>query len=239
MYYSILKNTRFSRQNHSLINCSQQKPLDMKRNYLRLIQDYNYNKTALAALSAVTIAMTMPACSSEEEQEEITVSEHFERGVITNIKEVAKDDFKIVDEQISPDGKSYATVEYMDGKKDTLSYALLKDLVGKSTTDGNNATNHTITHVYHSAGIGSSLMTAIMFSQLGYMMGNMSSMNRAAYYQDPSVYERTSTYGQQAVSTRSYVSKDARTGRVVATSKTPPRGGITGSFSKPRSSSSS
>lgn len=209
----------------------------MKRNYLRLIQDYNYNKTALAALSAITIGMTTPACSSfEEEQEEIIVSEHFEKGVITTLKEVAKDDFKIVDEQISSDGKSYAIVEYMDGKKDTLSYALLKNLVDKSGAES--ATNHTTTHVYHS-GIGSSLMTAIMFSQLGYMMGNTSSMNRQAYYQDPSVYERTSSYGQQAVSTRSYVSKDARTGRVVATSKTPPRGGITGSFSKARSSSSS
>lgn len=92
------------------------------------------------------------------------------QGVITEVKEMEKDLFRITDETIVPlKEDSRIIAEYLDGVRDTftLEEAKLIDTEGQSETH------------YHRSGMSGVLMGGMM----GYMMGRSlsSPINRAAY----------------------------------------------------------
>ena len=138
-----------------------------------------YTKQKTSALFAVLIvfASFFYSCNSSPEYIEETVSTPTE-GMITTVKEMEKDLFKIEDEQTVPNPvDSRIIANYMDGKRDTftLQEAQLVDAQNNSSSSGRG------------------IMRAASFGLMGYMMGrSMSSRPKAGAYVDQKTYNRVS-----------------------------------------------
>lgn len=138
---------------------------------------YNSHKTSLLFAILLVFASFFYSCNSSPEYVEETVSTPTE-GMVTTVKEVEKDKFKIEDEQVTPKPEdSRIIANYMDGKRDTFT------LQEAQLVDSQNG----------SGSMGGGLMRAASFGLMGYMLGrSMSRRPQAGAYVDQKTYNRVS-----------------------------------------------
>lgn len=133
-------------------------------------------QAAFIAVMLLVFASFFYSCSSGPEYVEETVSSPTE-GLITTVKEVEADLFKIEDEQVVPSpADSRIIANYMDGTRDTLTLqeAQLVDANDQSGTRRRGG-----------------IFRAASYGLMGYMMGrSMSSRPSAGAYVDQKTYNR-------------------------------------------------
>lgn len=136
-----------------------------------------YTKQKTSALFAILIvfASFFYSCNSEPEYVEETVSTPTE-GLVTTVKEMEEDLFKIEDEQVVANPvDSRIIANYMDGKRDTFT------LEEAQLVDSQN----------NSSSRGGGMMRAASFGLMGYMMGrSMSRRPQSGAYVDQKTYDR-------------------------------------------------
>jgi len=160
-------------------------------------------KTAMVAGSAVLLTGVV-ACGGPQYEEKQVLDPT--QGVITEVKEIEQDLFRITDETIVPTvDESRIIAEYMDGVRDTFTLDEAKLIEAGGSTGG-----------YRGSGMSGVLMGGLF----GYMMGKSMStpINRAAY-------ANQSAYNKSTTTTNSL--KSSATRRTVRT----PKSGFGGSRS--------
>lgn len=142
-------------------------------------------KMGLAMGSAIVISAFV-ACGSSDKI--------VDQGVITKIKEVELDQFKITDEQlIAKKADSRIIATYLDGHVDTLSLDEAKLTEGQTTTTRRSGMNR-----------------ILMGGMMGYMLGrNVSSPLNSNAYMNKSAYDKSNTASSKykATARRNSVSK--------------------------------
>lgn len=138
---------------------------------------YSPQKTSFLFATLLVFASFFYSCNSEPEYIEETVATPTE-GMITTVKEMEKDLFKIEDEQVTPKPEdSRIIANYMDGRRDTFT------LQEAQLVDAENGSSST----------GGGLMRAAGFGLMGYMLGrSMSRRPQASAYVDQKTYNRVS-----------------------------------------------
>ena len=134
-------------------------------------------------------AFFLYSCGGAERQEptgtETTITPT--EGMITTVREIEPDKFKIEDEQVVPKPEdSRIIAKYIDNTIDTLTLAEAQVLAAQDTT----ATGENNNHRRRSGG----LLRAASFGLMGYMMGRSMSSHRpsASAYVDQKTYNRVS-----------------------------------------------
>lgn len=156
----------------------------MKKKYLR-IGDLKRNVLIMATAS--TLGLT--ACNNENQNEQANNSDwssgntenSYSKGVITELTEVSKDNWRITDERPAGAGEVAAIVKHLDGKVDTLKGEALEKQMQQYASVNPSNTN------------GFGMMDVLMWSSIGYMAGRMMSPN-PRYYSNPNTMNRTSAW---------------------------------------------
>lgn len=144
-------------------------------------------------LPLLLMAALMSACGSRSEKISVPT-----QGVITTVREVQKDQFKIEDEQsIADTAQSLIVAKWMDGRVDTftLSEARILNQGGYQRHSGG---------IFHTVGMG----------YFGYMMGrSMASPVQSSAYVDPQTYNRVSNGAGQQIRSSAVTTTRPSSGR--------------------------
>lgn len=135
-------------------------------------QKLQYRSHGLSAFVVLFFCL-FSACSTNTTTEEVALPTE---GLVTVLKEVQKDQFKIEDEITVPDtSKSLVVAKYMDEKIDTFTLAEIRLMKQSSETNYNG------------------IATAAGLGLFGYFMGrSMASRPPASAYTDPKTHQRVS-----------------------------------------------
>ena len=182
----------------------------IKNGFIRKVKDITVGSTLILALAG-----GITACSSEEEAD-YEEAEVYTKGVKTYIKEVSKDEFKIIDEREVAIDSSTAIVTYLNGKQDTLNPTLAKKLIDNDLQNQNN--------VHHR----SPLSSVLLHGGMGYMFARMMGGNNnnqyynarrqyedqnksgsSGFYATPKAYESSKSVQENIGRSRTVVSRPA------------------------------
>jgi hypothetical protein len=161
----------------------------VRKNMIRKVKDITIGSTLFFALAG-----GITACSSSDDGDaDYEVAEVYTKGVKSYIKEVSKDEFKIVEEREVAIDSAGAIVTYLNGKQDTLNPETAKRLVDN---DIQNQQQH---HYHHR----SPLSTVLLHGGMGYMfarmMNNNNNNNNNQYYTARQQYEQQNKSGGSGV----------------------------------------
>ena len=162
----------------------------MKKHF-HTLGDWRRNVLLVAAASSLGLAL--PACSSNDTVESRRDQagsdqgngaeggwggETYSQGVITEMTEVKKDEWKITAERPAGKEQVAAVLHHLDGKTDTLQgQALQRQMQEYSRANPENRAQ------------GSGMMNVLMWSGIGFMAGRFL-MPNAGYYANPGVMQR-------------------------------------------------
>ena len=198
----------------------------MKRRYFT-VGDFRRNVLIVAASACLGLA----GCGQDGRYQEDQANQNewssgdpqFSQGVITEIPEVAPEEWKITDERPAPAGEVAAILRYQDGRVDTLQGLALERRMQEYA-----AANPTNVH-------RSGMMDVLMWSGIGFMAGRMMSPN-PGYYANPQTMQRTSAWRNQVQQERSRGATMTNRGTYRSNA---PASGRSGSFSNRSSGFSS
>ena len=143
----------------------------IKNGFIRKVKDITVGSTLILALAG-----GITACSSEEEAD-YEEAEVYTKGVKTYIREVSKDEFKIIDEREVAIDSSAAIVTYLNGKQDTLNPTLAKKLIDNDLQNQSSVRHH------------NPLSSVLLYGGMGYMFARMMGNNNNQYYNARRQYE--------------------------------------------------
>lgn len=164
------------------------------------------------------------SCSSSGSQTETIEKLEPTKGVVTHLREVGKDSFKIDKEELI-DNKtaSKVIIKRLSGQVDTLSLSQASKLVNPAR---DSVVRH---HHYHShpSGLSSILWWGVMGHMMGRSMNQYPPSSYSGMYSSPGSYQRSQSYNttMRNTASRSYVTR--------------PSSGRSGFFGRRSSSSSS
>ncbi len=153
----------------------------VKTNIIRTVKDI-----ALGSALLLTLAGGITACGNSggaEGSYDTEEAEVYTKGVKSYIKEVSKDEFKIIDEKEVPIDSAAAIVTYLNGKQDTLNPALAKKLIDNDLNNGH--------YNHHRSGLSS----VLLHGGMGYMFARMMGNNNNQYYTTRRQYEEQNKSG--------------------------------------------
>jgi hypothetical protein len=140
----------------------------VKKTIIRTTKDITIGSTLFLALAG-----GITSCrSSNDNEADYEVAEVYTKGVKSYIKEVSKDEFKIIDEREVAIDSAGAIVTYLNGKQDTLSAETAKRLV-------DNDIKNQQSHYHHHR---SPLSSVLLHGGMGYMFARMMSNNNNNQY---------------------------------------------------------
>ncbi len=124
---------------------------------------------AVALLGSSVVFQSCGSGSSDTVTEEV-----YTKGVKTYIAETEGGKFKIMDEEEVSVDSSMAIVTYMDGRKDTLSPALVKSLIDDEVRNSP-----------HAVGQNNGLSNVLLYGAMGYLLARTMSPNYGNIRQQP------------------------------------------------------
>jgi hypothetical protein len=144
--------------------------------FIRKVRDISISSSlALAILGGSMSLQSCGSSSNEDEYEEIEEVEAYTKGVRTHIKETAKGEFKITDEESVAVDSSEAVITYLDGSQKKFTAQESKSLIDSEIAN-NQAT----------IGQTNSLSNALLFGGMGFLLAKTMSPSYVQYRPDAS-----------------------------------------------------
>jgi hypothetical protein len=149
----------------------------------------DWRRNTLLIAAAVSLGIGTAGCgpgnSKTDDEAEWSAGDSYSQGVITEMTEVAPDQWKITAERPAGKEEVAAILHHHDGRVDTLQgEALQRQMQNYSRAYPENRVGH------------SGLMDVLMWSSIGYMAGRFLTPNYG-YYASPGVYQGMNGWRQQ------------------------------------------
>ena len=147
-----------------------------KLSFIKQAKDITIGSTLTFLAIGAGLSLTFQQCTSEESTEsyEETV-DVYQKGIRSYITETAPGEFRITDEIAVPKDSARAIVRYLDGRRDTLTTAVAKNLIDKEIST-------------HKSAIGehNNLGTVLLYGGMGYMLANTMGLGYLKTYRNTS-----------------------------------------------------
>ncbi|WMJ74718.1 hypothetical protein RCC89_16310 [Cytophagaceae bacterium ABcell3] len=193
-------------------------PIKRKNTFIKKVRDISI--AGSISLSVIASGGFMQSCGSSSQEYETV----YTKGIRSYIQEIEPGEFKIMDEEVSADGKSMAHVTYLDGRTETLTLEEMKKLAAEENANSNidslsqelsNAGQEpdTSSQRQQRSGFGfGGLGTLLLLSNMGSMMGRS-----GAVAPNPGVYANKETFQKAQSNNTSF--KNSAVRRPVSSSK--------------------